>query len=119
MERNHTHRIRFAVAALAFGALLTPPATSHAQDAAPQPPELKLTADTTLVLIPVAVADAQNRFVLGLRKGDFHLFEESVEQAIAFVSGEDAPLSVGLIFDESGSMGYKLRNSQAAVKRTL
>ena len=78
-----------------------------------------LRVDTTLVEIPVAVTDSLNRFVLGLQKEDFHLFEDSVEQTVAHFSGEDAPLSVGLVFDESGSMDYKLRTSQAAVAQFL
>jgi VWFA-related protein len=81
--------------------------------------EYKVRVETSLVLIPVTVTDAQNRFVLGLEKKDFHLLEDSVEQNIAHFSGEDAPLSVGLVFDESGSMDYKLRTSQAAVAQFL
>ena len=80
---------------------------------------LSLRVDTTLVQIPVAVTDSQNRFVLGLQKEDFHLLEDGVEQTVAHFSGEDAPLSVGLVFDESGSMDYKLRTSQAAVIQFL
>jgi Ca-activated chloride channel homolog len=78
-----------------------------------------LRVDTNLVLIPVAVTDTQNRYVLGLQKEDFQLSEDSVEQKVAHFSGEDVPLSVGLVFDESGSMDYKLRTSQAAVVRFL
>src|ERR1700686_4577959 len=78
-----------------------------------------LRVDTTLVQIPVAVTDSLNRFVLGLQKEDFHLLEDGVEQTVAHFSGEDAPLSVGLVFDESGSMDYKLRTSQAAVTQLL
>lgn len=89
-----------------------------AQQASPDA-EVKLRVDTTLVQIPVSVTDAQNRFVLGLQKDDFHLVEDGTAQNIAIFSGEDAPISVGLIFDESGSMGYKLRNSAAAVTRFL
>jgi VWFA-related protein len=80
---------------------------------------LNLRVDTTLVLIPVAVTDSLNRFVLGLQKEDFHLIEDKVEQNVAHFSGEDVPLSVGLVFDESGSMDYKLRTSQAAVSQFL
>lgn len=80
---------------------------------------LNIRVDTTLVLIPVAVTDSLNRFVLGLQKEDFHLSEDNVEQNVAHFSGEDAPLSVGLVFDESGSMDYKLRTSQAAVTQFL
>jgi VWFA-related protein len=107
---------RAAAGALVSCALL--PVFAAAQQAAPEA-ELKLRVDTTLVQIPVAVTDAQNRFVLGLQKDDFHLLEDGVEQNIAVFSGEDAPLSVGLIFDESGSMGYKLRNSASAITRFL
>jgi Ca-activated chloride channel family protein len=83
------------------------------------PPGLTLRVDTTLVQIPVAVTDSLNRFVLGLQKEDFHLLEDGVEQNVAHFSGEDAPLSVGLAFDESASMDFKLRNSQAAVAQFL
>jgi Ca-activated chloride channel family protein len=86
---------------------------------AQEPAGLNLRVDTTLVLIPVAVTDPVNRFVLGLQKEDFHVLEDGVEQNVAHFSGEDAPLSVGLVFDESGSMDYKLRTSQAAVGQFL
>ena len=76
-------------------------------------------ADTNLVVIPVAVTDTLNRFVLGLEKADFHLIEDGVEQNVAHFSGEEAPLSVGLVFDESGSMDYKLRTSRDAAAQLL
>ena len=81
--------------------------------------EPRFNAETTLVLVPVIVTDPMNRFVLGLRKPDFHLFEDGVEQAITQVSGEDVPLSIGLVFDTSGSMGEKLRTSRQAALRFL
>jgi Ca-activated chloride channel family protein len=76
-------------------------------------------ADTNLVVIPVTVTDTVNRFVLGLHKEDFHLFEDGVEQKVAHFSGEDAPLSVGLVFDESGSMDSKLQMSRDAAAQFL
>jgi VWFA-related protein len=73
--------------------------------------------DTTLVQIPVTVTDPLNRFVTGLEKEHFKVFEDKVEQTIAQFSSEDAPLSIGLVFDTSGSMGGKLQKSrQAAVQ---
>src|SRR5579871_2505771 len=73
--------------------------------------------DTTLVQIPVTVTDPLNRFVTGLEKEHFKIFEDKVEQTILQFSSEDAPLSVGLVFDTSGSMGSKLQKSrQAAVQ---
>ena len=82
-------------------------------------PDPTFRADTNLVVIPVTVTDTLNRFVLGLQQADFHLFEDGVEQDVAHFSGEDAPLSVGLVFDESGSMDYKLRNSRNAAAQFL
>jgi len=71
-------------------------------------------ADANLVVIPVSVTDSLNRFVLGLRKEDFHLLDDGVEQPIAHFSGEDVPLSIGLAFDISGSMEFKLSTSRYA-----
>jgi len=97
-------------------ALLASPYQAAAQTAA-EPSTALFNAETTLVLIPATVSDRSNRFVLGLHKEDFHLFEDGVEQKIARLSGEDAPLSIGLVFDISGSMDTKLRISrQAAVQ---
>src|SRR5579871_3528632 len=75
--------------------------------------------DTTLVLIPVAVTDPMSRFVTGLDKENFKLYEENVEQEIQQFSSEDAPLSVGVVFDTSGSMGNKLQKSRQAVAQFL
>ena len=72
-------------------------------------------ANTTLVLVPVTVTDSMNRFVLGLQQKNFKILEDGVEQKITHFSGEDSPLSVGLAFDESGSMDYKLRTAREAV----
>jgi len=70
--------------------------------------------DTTLVQINVTVTDPLNRFVTGLEKEHFKLFEDKVEQSILQFSSEDAPLSIGLVFDTSGSMGPKLQQSRRA-----
>ena len=76
-----------------------------------------LRIDTTLVQINVTVTDPLNRFVTGLEKEHFRLFEDKIEQKIREFSSEDAPLSIGFVFDTSGSMGAKLQKSrQAAVQ---
>ena len=93
-------------------------ATSAAVDSK-QGPVAIFRAHTDLVLIPVTVTDTLNRFVLGLQKEDFQLFEDGLEQNLAHFSGEDAPLSVGVLFDESGSMNYKLRTSRDAAAQLL
>jgi Ca-activated chloride channel family protein len=75
--------------------------------------------DTTLVLIPVAVTDPMSRFVTGLDKENFKVYEDKVEQEVVQFSSEDAPLSIGLVFDTSGSMGAKLEKSRKAVKEFM
>jgi VWFA-related protein len=76
--------------------------------------EPSIRVDTTLVLINVTVTDPMNRFVTGLEKEYFTLTEDKVPQTIAQFSSEDAPLSVGLVFDASGSMGSKWTKSRQA-----
>ena len=75
--------------------------------------------DTTLVLIPVTVTDPMGRFVTGLDKENFKVSEDKIEQEITQFSSEDAPLSVGVVFDTSGSMGDKLQKSRQAVAQFM
>jgi Ca-activated chloride channel homolog len=76
-------------------------------------------AESNLVVIPVSVTDTLNRFVLGLQRENFHVLDNGVEQPIAHFSGEDVPLSIGLVFDISGSMDYKVSTSRDAAKLFL
>jgi VWFA-related protein len=78
-------------------------------------PAANISVESTLVLIPVTVTDPLNRFVTGLEKENFKLFEDKTEQEITQFSNEDAPLSTGVVFDCSGSMGKKLEKSRQAV----
>ena len=82
-------------------------------------PATSFRADTTLVLVPVAVTDKSNRYVLGLEKENFQVLEDGAAQTITHFSSEDAPLSVGLIVDVSGSIGMKLGTSRQAVTEFL
>ncbi len=99
--------------------------TPRVRTKGPEPAEVavdrraNLRIDTTLVPIPVAVTDPMSRFVTGLDKENFKLSENGVDQEITQFSSEDAPLSVGLVFDTSGSMGSKLQKSRQAVAQFL
>jgi VWFA-related protein len=75
--------------------------------------------NSNLVLIPVTVTDDNNRFVKGLEKEHFNLYEDKVEQLISHFASEDVPISVGIVFDCSGSMGNKLGKSREAVAQFL
>ena len=74
---------------------------------------LKVSAD--LVLVPVTITDPMNRLVTGLDKENFQLFEGSSKEDIKTFSSEDAPVSLGVIFDSSGSMSSKMERAKDAV----
>jgi Ca-activated chloride channel homolog len=61
-----------------------------------------------MVLVPVTVTDHLGKTVEGLRAKDFNVLEDQVPQPIVSFTAEDAPCSVGLVLDISGSMRYTL-----------
>jgi Ca-activated chloride channel family protein len=61
-----------------------------------------------MVVVSATVTDRDNHPVTGLESGQFQLWEDKVEQQIEFFSEEQVPLSVGIIFDVSGSMADKI-----------
>lgn len=71
--------------------------------------------DVNLVLVPVTITDPMNRLVTGLDRDNFNLFEGRDQQEIKTFSSEDAPVSLGVIFDMSGSMGSKIERAREAV----
>jgi len=75
--------------------------------------------DVDMVLVDVAVIGADGSPVTGLEKGSFRAFEDGVEQEILSFSSEDVPISIGLIFDMSGSMSDKLDESRQAALEFL
>lgn len=98
-------------------AAITPHVQTAEKDPSPAALERRsgtIRVDTSLVEINVTVTDPLNRFVTGLEKEHFRLFEDKIEQKIRDFSSEDAPLSIGLVFDTSGSMGPKLQKSRQA-----
>jgi len=74
-----------------------------------------LKVDVDLVLVPVTITDPMNRLVTGLEKENFQLFEGNSSQEIKSFSSEDAPVSLGVIFDSSGSMSSKMDRAKDAV----
>jgi Ca-activated chloride channel family protein len=74
-----------------------------------------LVKDVDIVLVPVTVTDPMNRLVTGLEKENFVLLEGNEQQEIKHFSSEDAPISLGVIFDVSGSMADKIDKSRDAV----
>lgn len=75
-----------------------------------------LNVDVQLIQLPVSVLDKDGRPVSNLRKGDFQILEDGVEQQISLFQHEDIPLSAGMVIDNSGSMRNKrARVNQAAL----
>jgi Ca-activated chloride channel homolog len=73
-----------------------------------------LRVDVPLALIPVHVTTELGASVMSLKQENFRIFEDGVEQKITNFSSEDAPVSIGLLFDSSGSMRNKIRKSAEA-----
>jgi len=78
-----------------------------------------LRVNTSLVLVPVSVSDALNRPVLGLDKSSFRIFDNNIEQQLASLAFEDAPVAIAVVFDMSGSMRPKMRKARIALDRLL
>jgi Ca-activated chloride channel homolog len=73
--------------------------------------------ETQITLVGASVTDPLGRLVTGLQQENFRVFEDGVEQEIIRFSSEDVPVSIGVIFDMSGSMADKIDKSrQAAVQ---
>jgi Ca-activated chloride channel homolog len=72
---------------------------------APQNPQDKIVINTKLVNLTVSVNDKLGRFVAGLTKEDFEIFDDNIKQDVAFFSDDDAPISFGIVYDVSSSMG--------------
>lgn len=70
--------------------------------------------NVNMVVVGITVTDPYDRIVTGLEKSNFQVYDEKVPQEIITFSTEDAPISVGMIFDSSGSMSDKIENSKEA-----
>jgi len=75
--------------------------------------------DVRLVVIPVTVTDPFGTPQRGIPREAFELLEDGVEQSVTYFASEDAPVSLGIIFDSSGSMENKLERSRRAVTELL
>ncbi len=70
--------------------------------------------DVDLALVNVTVTDPYNRLVTGLETDNFRIYEDNVEQEVVTFSAEDVPISIGVIFDYSGSMSNKVGKAREA-----
>jgi Ca-activated chloride channel family protein len=77
--------------------------------------------DVETVFVKVAVSDPLNRYVTGLEKEHFRIFEDKIEQEITHFDQQSAPISVGIIFDISGSMkdNANIKKAKSAIAKFL
>lgn len=78
-----------------------------------------LTVNVSFVLVPVHVTTMLGRPVTELELKDFRLFDENIEHSIKTLTKEDSPISVGVLFDSSGSMRLKMKQAVAATNAFL
>jgi Ca-activated chloride channel family protein len=123
MSINGPHQRHFSRAfALAASILISAAALSQTQGplnpATGVSPQVKsgegIKVDVNLTLVNVTVTDPLDRLVTGLEKEHFRVFEDGVEQEVLSLSSEDVPVSIGLVFDMSGSMSDKVEKAREA-----
>jgi Ca-activated chloride channel family protein len=84
-----------------------------------QAPPQTLKIDVELVLVNATVTDSLNRYVSGLEGNHFQIWEDKIEQKVEYFSAEDVPISIGVIFDVSGSMKDKISTARQAAATFL
>jgi Ca-activated chloride channel homolog len=78
-----------------------------------------ISVDVDLVLVNAAISDSKGRMVTGLQQENFRIWEDKVEQKVEYFSSEDTPMSIGLIFDATGSMADKISTARDAATSFL
>ena len=110
------HQWSLLILILLFGSM------TFAQTPEPTPPddEKPISVKTDLVTLTLTVTDLYGRFVSGLNKNAFTIFDNNEEQEITFFSDADAPVSVGILFDVSDSMsGEKIGKARKALEKFI
>ncbi|MFN2578551.1 MAG: VWA domain-containing protein [Pyrinomonadaceae bacterium] len=70
--------------------------------------------DTSLVTVPVSVLDRQGRFISNLQRDDFRIFENGLEQSVAYFEPAEKPFTVALLLDTSASTHFHLTEIKEA-----
>src|SRR5262249_30054789 len=79
----------------------------------------KIVIGANLVNVAVAVSDPRGRFVPGLTRDEFEIFDNGVQQQVAHFADLDTPMTIGIVYDVSGSMGAKIDRSARALDRLI
>ena len=123
-ERYNCFRLFFLIIASVYALCVSGGAqnASESKDdlaANNRPPVFRASVEN--VYVQVAVSDTLSRYVTGLKKEHFKIFEDKVEQTITHFSHVETPVSVGIIFDFSGSMkeNNNIQKAKNAITRFL
>jgi Ca-activated chloride channel homolog len=81
--------------------------------------DARIRVEVNLVLVPATVTDPMNRLVTGLERENFEVYDNNIGQVIKSFSTEDAPVTIGVIFDLSGSMNSKFARARKALSEFL
>jgi Ca-activated chloride channel family protein len=95
------------------------PTDSTPSKAVPAKSDQTVQLNTNLVGVTVTVTDSYGRFVTGLSKDQFEVYDDKIKQDIALFSDDDAPVSLGIVYDVSGSMKERIHRSLQALKRFI
>jgi len=79
----------------------------------------RIRVNVNLVQVPATVTDPMDRLVTGLEKENFSVFDDNQQQTIKYFSSEDAPITIGVVFDLSGSMSSKFVRARKALTEFL
>lgn len=92
------------------------PESTKSKDAGPEEVSAGdiVRVDTTLVSLPVSVMDRDGKYIPNLAKEDFRVWEDGVEQRVAYFASTEKPFTVALVIDTSASTRYKLEEIQDA-----
>lgn len=94
--------------------LTTTAATTETAPLAPDDEVVKV--ETNLITIPVSVFDKYGLYIPGLRQTEFKIFQDGVEQEIAYFGVQDKPFTVALLIDTSPSAQYKIEEIHAGAE---
>jgi VWFA-related protein len=112
-------RVSAVVAAIVMAGSLLAASFDAAQDRQDQN-SFKFRTGVELINVNATVTDASGRFVSGLTRDDFRVFDDETLQTVTHFSAERVPVSLGIVLDTSGSMdGDKIRAARDALDRFL
>ncbi len=92
----------------------TPPVSKPPDDTESTDDGEIIRVSTNLVSVPVRVMDKRGRFIGGLQKENFKVFEDGTEQELALFANEHEPFTVALVLDMSYSTKFKIAEIQTA-----